>query len=288
MRYPGSKRKFKKPILNFIKSFYYKYSNPNMIYIEPFAGMFHIGQEVLKQFDFNDVILNDIDKGIYCYWNAIIEYPNDLIDKIEYFEPSVDKFFEFKRFFNNEINNIEIKIVDIAFKKIAIHQMSFSGLGAKSGGPIGGIAQKGKYKIDSRWNKKKIKKEIVYLNELCKNKINKCYSKDFSYFLNKSDNNFIYIDPPYYEKGEDLYQYAFNKKEHIKLAELLKNEKSIWLLSYDNNEQIKKMYDWANIVEISANYTIKTIRNKKELLITSKKWKNLLENINNDNNIFKN
>ena len=44
------------------------------------------------------------------------------------------------------------RIVDIGFKKLAIHQISYSGLGTMSGGPLGGAGQKSQYKIDCRWS----------------------------------------------------------------------------------------------------------------------------------------
>jgi len=46
--------------------------------------------------------------------------------------------------------------LDVGFKKLAIHQISYSGLGTKSGGPLGGKSQESIYKIDCRWSPKHI------------------------------------------------------------------------------------------------------------------------------------
>ena len=58
------------------------------------------------------------------------------------------------------------RIVDLGFKKLAIHQTSYSGLGTKSGGPLGGAEQKSRYKIDCRWSPEYICKKVDKLHDL--------------------------------------------------------------------------------------------------------------------------
>ncbi|MDN4621124.1 hypothetical protein QCD85_23710, partial [Paenibacillus sp. PsM32] len=81
-------------------------------------------------------------------WTCIIINNHEsLIKLIKEFKPSVDEFYSIKK----ELLELEFmptggkEILDIALKKLAIHQISFSGLGTKSGGPLGGKHQKSKY-----------------------------------------------------------------------------------------------------------------------------------------------
>ena len=73
-----------------------------------------------------------------------------------------DSFWKFK----NELLNIPdiYDITDIGFKKLSIHQLSYSGLGTKSGGPLGGVKQESQYKIDCRWSPKTLFKNINKLH----------------------------------------------------------------------------------------------------------------------------
>tara|TARA_Y100000034_G_C6678681_1_gene298239 strand:+ start:192 stop:392 length:201 start_codon:yes stop_codon:yes gene_type:complete len=62
---------------------------------------------------------------------------------------------------------------------------------------------------------------------------------------------------------------GFDIDEHKKLSYILKESSAKWILSYDNCDEIRALYEWTNIKEFSAKYYIKTIRNKNEILIFS-------------------
>jgi DNA adenine methylase len=58
----------------------------------------------------------------------------------------------------------------------------------------------------------------------------------------------FYLDPPYSEKGPDLYQFSFTHEDHVRLAALLRKETRPWLLSYDNHPVIIDHYQgWSRI-----------------------------------------
>ncbi|MCY7310537.1 MAG: DNA adenine methylase [Chitinophagaceae bacterium] len=61
--------------------------------------------------------------------------------------------------------------------------------------------------------------------------------------LNKrKDDVFIYLDPPYFLKGADLYMNFYRKKDHEKLATYVSKMKKRWMVSYDNQEFILNLY----------------------------------------------
>lgn len=95
-----------------------------------------------------------------------------------------------------------------------------------------------------------------------------CHCKDFSDILANNKKNYIcYLDPPYYVKGNDLYQCSFTESDHKRLATAIKDVKGAWLLSYDDCKEIRKLYDWAGIEKIDVNYSIGGSTKKSELLI---------------------
>ena len=273
IRYPGGKTKLKKHIIPIIQS---SYEDNNQLYIEPFLGAGSIASSIIEISSFNHYLLNDKDLGIICIWKSIIENIDTLISEINKIVPSVEAFYTIKQKLsnNNDFLLQNFSIVEIAVMKIAIHQFSYSGLGLKAGGPIGGKNQKSSYSVGCRWNPKNIIKNIQKINKILSKKnitSDDIQNKDFEYVLSFGENynSFYYLDPPYYEQGNSLYICGFLEKDHIRLQEILKKSKNKWLLSYDNNPYIKTLYEWANIKEISMKCTINGANSKIELLISN-------------------
>ena len=65
----------------------------------------------------------------------------------------------------------------------------------------------------------------------------------------------MYLDPPYYlDSKKSHYRNSFSVRDHERLSKILKKTKHKFFLSYDNNEEIKKMYSWANIYDLKFFY----------------------------------
>lgn len=263
-RYPGGKSKLQDKIIS-------KFGDiKNFEYREPFFGGGSIGIKLLQNLE--KIWINDFDIGISALWTSAIKYPEQLKNLINNFSPSVENFYIFKE---ELINKNDLEIVELGFKKLAIHQMSFSGLGTKAGGPIGGKEQRSKYLVNCRWSPNYICKKIDFINKEFNDvfiRQNCCTNLDFSEIINDTNcDAFLYLDPPYYEKGNELYQFGFSDKDHVRLADCLKNTSHKWVLSYDNHPRIHELYSWANIEKIfDIKYSIKKSRRKEELLITRK------------------
>jgi DNA adenine methylase len=78
---------------------------------------------------------------------------------------------------------------------------------------------------------------------------------------------FIFLDPPYYNQGKNLYLNFYNNKDHFKWAsilELYNNED--WLLTYDNCLEIKEIYKKFRSSDISMTYTLQDKKQAKEIL----------------------
>jgi DNA adenine methylase len=108
----------------------------------------------------------------------------------------------------------------------------------------------------------------VYNNIL--NKYNNViyYNKDYKeIFLEFDDyNSFFYIDPPYYKKEHKYENHNFlEEKNHIELSHILKNLKGKFLLSYQDNPFIRKLYNGYNFYKYLGNNRIL----KPEIAITN-------------------
>jgi DNA adenine methylase len=92
-----------------------------------------------------------------------------------------------------------------------------------------------------------------------------CFNKDYKeiiYELNL-DRVFFYIDCPYYERY--YYKYNFEKKDHIELAQILKNIKGRFLLSYQDRPLMRKLYNKYNFHKYNGTNFI----SKPEIAITN-------------------
>lgn len=116
--------------------------------------------------------------------------------------------------------------------------------GVIKGGIIGGIDQKGKYKIDARFNKVDLIKRIQRIEKF-KSRINVSNLDGINFIKKinrKSDDVFIYLDPPYLQKGADLYMNFYSLKDHENLSNNVNLIDKKWLVSYDNHEFILSLY----------------------------------------------
>jgi len=271
LRYPGGKDRIQNQILEPIAKYYNKHKN--LEYREPFFGGGSVGLSLFNKSYIRDIWINDKDYALSCLWTTVIKYPEDLCKKVQEYEPLVSNFYGFKENLLQEIIT-HIDPIELGFQKLVVHRTSFSGLGVMSG-PLGGNNQTGKYKHDARWNSSSINKNITRINKLfsIKNvRKNKCTWLDYSNLLKDNEKDaFIYLDPPYFEQGEHLYLHAFSTHNHVDMRDILKNEcKHAWLLSYDDCKEIRDLYSFAHIEEITASYGIVNGRKKQELLICPK------------------
>jgi DNA adenine methylase len=282
-RYPGGKGKLKKVIhsklMGMMESQPNFYSTLDYQYREPFFGGGSISLDFIsKSTPFSSLWLNDRDISLCCLWNSVIHQSEDLINLIKDYTPTVESFYsikkeliELERFGQMPID--DAIVLSMGFKKLVIHQTSFSGLGLKSGSPLGGKLQESKYKIDCRWNSALLERKVRELsNRFSKISLEDgmCTNLDFQKVIEKETEypSILYLDPPYYIKGRELYEHGFSKLDHRRLMLCLKNTHHLWLLSYDDCEEVRELYSWAKIEEINVKYSIAGSTEKGELLIS--------------------
>jgi DNA adenine methylase len=277
IRYPGSKEKLYAQIANHFPDAmrYPLWSNAaKWEYREPFFGCGAIGFRLLKHVHAKSKIwLNDKDYWLVCLWNAVLDSPSELISQINDFEPSAESFYQFKE----QDGTKDIDPCLAGFRKLALHQMSYSGFGYKSGGPLGGQDQSNaKYPVGCRWNPVSLKTQVSDLHELL-NRFERLQitCRDFSEVLKGCPKEcFVYIDPPYVEKGNALYKHGMTEKDHQRLAKAVSSLRCHWALSYDDHPLVRDLYAKFNLIEVDVVYTnAKAEANRrrpknKELVIT--------------------
>lgn len=257
-RYPGGKSRLLSQLKN---NNLLKYIKGDRL-VSPFSGASHF--EVSQSIQ--NLWLNDLNKALFCLLDTISQNPTSLISQIEDFEPSLEKFYEFREDILNlvVIPSCEDDCSSIAFKKLVLHQCSYSGLG-EMGGPLGGKKQESSYGIGCRWNAKQLIKRIWKSHLRIKDA--KITNLSFEKVIKSIEvDDFLFLDPPYIEKASDLYKHSFSMTDHSLLRDLLR-DKSNWMLSYDDAEWVYANYSWAKIYKITKNYKMNRKTKKVNELI---------------------
>lgn len=262
LRYPGGKGQMYKFILDII-------CNNNLLgcnYIEPFAGGAGIAIRLLLEGKVESIYLNDYDRSIYSVWYCIVNETETFIKKIEDTEVNIESYHMQKEI---QKRKDEVNLFELGFSTFFLNRTNRSGI--ISSGPIGGYNQTGNNKIDCRFNKKSLiklikaisdKREHIFLYNMD--------AKDFIYEITK-ENSFFFIDPPYYNKGKELYVNYFNHEDHELLAEVIKNclEENCFLISYDYCKEIEKIYSFLISFSIDLKYSLQRKRKAKEIWFSS-------------------
>jgi DNA adenine methylase len=261
LRYPGGKT----ILFPFLVKKIEESGLRDVTYVEPYAGGAGAALALLMNEVVDHIVINDLDKAIYAFWRSAIFETDRFIKKIEHTPVTVKEWRKQKAIYENKRS----KRFDLGFATFFLNRTNRSGI--LNGGPIGGLDQTGKWKIDARYNKKALSKRIREIAEY-KGRItvtNEDGVDVISRYLRKK-NTFIYLDPPYYEKAADLYLNIFEQKDHARLAKKLNaHPDATWLLTYDNQPEIRKLYTDRTVVDFSLSYNAYESRRGEELMILS-------------------
>ena len=115
---------------------------------------------------------------------------------------------------------------------------------------------------------------IEYISEVSKRlRMVVIENQDFERILKTYDKKdaLFYLDPPYYET-EKYYSDRFMPEDHVRLKEALGKIKGKFLLSYNDCEYIRELYDGYSIMEVERTHNLVQGKGKekpryKEMLI---------------------
>ena len=97
-------------------------------------------------------------------------------------------------------------------------------------------------------------------------------NQDFETLIKHYDrpDSFFYADPPYFS-SEGMYEVGFGWDDHVRLRDTLKGIKGNFLLSYNDCEEIRELYDGFSLLDFSRTHAMvqryEAGREFKELLI---------------------
>jgi DNA adenine methylase len=235
LRYPGGKN----CIFKFVSSLIYENGLVGIDYAEPYAGGAGLALRLLYGEYVQNIHINDYDKSIYSFWLTIINDADKFCEWVDSVKVNMESWEYYK---NIQENSLSVSHDELAKSTFFLNRTNVSGV--IKGGVIGGKGQKGKYKIDARFNKDDLIKRIEKISKFRKRITvsNMDGIKFIRKLTRKNKDTFIYLDPPYYKKGADLYMNFYKDVDHKNLAKFVSRMEGTWMVSYDNQEFILNLY----------------------------------------------
>lgn len=260
LRYPGGKGSLGR----FMRQIFIDNKLLDGSYVEPYAGGAAIGLELLLTDYARNIWLNDIDKSIYAFWYSILNHTKEFLLKVKNVPLNIEEWHKQKSIYENAESN---DLLTLGFASFFLNRTNRSGI--LTAGPIGGISQSGNWQIDARFNREKLCERIERISQY-KHRIN-LSNEDAETFLKNIDlptRSLVYLDPPYFHKGQRLYKNHYFPSDHERISRLVqKNLPYYWIVSYDDTSEISDFYKERRQINFSLPYSAQTKRLGSELLI---------------------
>lgn len=266
LRYPGGKAK----LTDFLKLLITENDLLGCDYVEAYAGGAGIAINLLAHGYANRIHLNDLNPSVFSFWHSVVNSPDELCKLIHDTPVSIEQWHLQKQIQKNAKNHTSL---ELGFSTFFLNRTNRSGI--IQAGVIGGKNQDGVWKLDARFNKADLIARIERIAQF-RSKI-KLYNLDGEVFIKSiipklPQNSLVYLDPPYYVKGQGLYENHYTHEDHLEIAKLvLTRLKRPWLVSYDFTPEIVDMYPSVASIVYGLNYSAQQRYEGAEVMFFSEK-----------------
>jgi DNA adenine methylase len=265
LRYPGGK----KVLSDFLADVLAVNGLEDGIYVEPYAGGAGAALSLLFGEHVQRIVLNDADPCVFAFWHAVLNRKDDFIRRLRETPVTIDEWKRQRDIYRNYGRHSRIKV---AFASFYLNRCNRSGI-MVNGGPIGGLEQAGKWRIDARFNKDELIRRIEKIH-LYRDRID-VYNMDAIDFLRelagRSDDigdTLVYLDPPYFLKGRELYLNHYSPEDHVTLATYMKQQTNfLWIMTYDDISEIRRLYEGCVITTFQLDYSAHSRKKGQEICI---------------------
>lgn len=264
LRYPGGKT----AISNFIKLILCQNNLLDGQYIEIYAGGAGLAWSLLFEEYVHTITINDISKPLYTFWYSVLRDTDNLC-KLIYDTPVTIKEWHLQK--HIQLRPESYSSLELGFSTFFLNRTNRSGI--LQAGVIGGKAQNGKWKLNARFNKKDLIMRIYRIARYSTRV--SLYNLDASRFIENilpdiSRRSLVYLDPPYYMKGHELYENHYSHDDHVALSSLICSTiKHPWIVSYDAAPKIIALYNKYRSIQYDLNYSAQERYSGSEIMFFS-------------------
>jgi DNA adenine methylase len=226
--------------------------NKCKLYCEPFGGSFNTGFKLMQSGFKGELVYNDSDKHLFGFWQELKNNRECLWEEIRRLRDALGVASE-----DEKKNILSEYIMEDNKTKKAAGEFLF-----RASQTLDGV------KIKSRLSDK-LEFDLVIFEDMLHSEKLTMHNINYKEIIEKTDSaeTFYLIDPPYLcKKVNRYYRNLTSEFGHVELFEELKKVKGRFLLTYNEHEEIRKLY---------RNYNIETVERKmgnivyKELYITN-------------------
>ncbi len=258
LRYPGGKSRAVALISNLVPKF--------EEFREPFLGGGSVFIYLKQRFPNKRFWINDLYFELFKFWEISQKNIDALIAKIYEWRNKFLAGKELHKFLNE--NLINFNDIERAAAFFIYNRITFSGTSLS-----GGYSE---HAFAGRFTDSSIQRLKQFARVIESATITNLDYKE----LVKEDGEsvFIFLDPPYYSATKSaLYGRNGNMHKsfsHTEFAEVMRNCKHKWLITYDDSQYIRELFSFANIIPWDLTYGMRNVTENsdqkgKELFISN-------------------
>jgi DNA adenine methylase len=264
LRYPGGKAK----LADFIKAMFRANDLLDGVYLEPYAGGASVALTLLFEECVSEVYINDLDRAVFAFWHSVIHEPERLCRLVRDARVTPNEWARQRRVYRATTASL----LDLGFAAFFLNRTNRSGI-IGSAGMIGGARQRGRWKLDARYNGPELAERIGRVARY-RDRIRIFNLDAIDFLLHCARLGLVralaYLDPPYYGKGRRrLYANYYDDVAHAEIAKLLPDLPFPWVVSYDDAPQIRRLYRGYRRTSYSLRYTAAQCRSGAEVIFVS-------------------
>lgn len=264
LRYPGGKRRLSSFLIQLLEHNELEHVH----YVEPFAGGGSLALALLLGEHASIIHINDLSRPIYAFWHSVLNDSDELCRRIQAVDITMTEWHHQRSVYDRRD---EAELIDLGFATFFLNRTNRSGI--IGGGVIGGKCQSGKWALDARFTKKTLIERIRRIKRYS-GRI-RLYNEDGGEFTKNmrkelDDNSFFFIDPPYIDKGQDLYLNTYNVGDHQRLEHQVKQLRQPWVVTYDYDGALRHgLYQDYPRLAFELSYSAQSRQKGKEALFIS-------------------
>jgi DNA adenine methylase len=262
LRYPGGKWRLASCFERVIAL---NYASPP-VYAEPYAGGASLALSLLFTDVVSEIYLNDLDAAIHAFWSSVLRHNRVFCEFIEAVPINPT---EWRRQREIYARGLAAGRLALGFATFFLNRTNHSGI--LNGGMIGGKQQQGEWKLDARFNRSELIRRIEKISAFESRIHLRC--QDASDFLREQrfkKNSLVYLDPPYYHAGKELYLNAYKPNDHVLVRDCALSLRCPWIVSYDDVSAIRKLYRTHKSRRVRLLHTARSARLGREVMFFSR------------------
>jgi DNA adenine methylase len=222
-------------------------------YVEPYAGGAGAALYLLLQRYVEHIVINDADPLIYAFWQSAVCESEAFIEMIRETPVTMESRSRFQAIVADPKGHSQL---ELGFAAFFLNRTSRSGILA--GGVIGGKEQAGTYKLDARYKADDLIARVRAIGAE-RHRITVLGMDALDLLVDCSPGlptkTLIYLDPPYYVKGSQLYRNYYEHADHEAIARCAQLALHPLLITYDDAPEIRGLYSGMSRSNFSLQYS---------------------------------